>query len=52
MAQNTPKDKSHIPAGSFFYNKVVPVLLIGMAVLTVAFIVVALGILLGFVPFR
>ena len=41
-----------MPANSFFYEKVVPVLLIGMAVLTVVFVLFAAGILLGFIPFQ
>ncbi len=41
-----------MPEGSVFYEKVVPVLLIGMAVLTVIFVLFAAGILLGFIPFR
>lgn len=54
--KNTPRkvqqDKSRIPLDSFFYNKVVPILLIVMAVVTAIIILIAAGVLLGFVPFR
>lgn len=43
---------SHIPEGSVFFDKVIPILLIGMGVLTVAIILIAAGILLGIVPFK
>ena len=46
-----PTDKSHIPTNSVFYEKVVPLLLGGMAVLMVVIILVAAGILLGLVPY-
>jgi hypothetical protein len=41
-----------MPANSIFYDKVIPVVLIGLALVTVACILVAAGVLLGFVPFR
>lgn len=50
--RKAPRDKSRIPQNSLFYEKVIPILLIAMAVLTAVFIVVAAGVLLGFVPFR
>jgi hypothetical protein len=43
---------SRIPAGSFFYTKVAPVLLIVLAAVTLALIAVATGVLLGIVPYR
>ena len=46
------RDKSRIPAQSVFYDKVIPLLLIGMGILTVACILVAAGVLLGFVPYK
>ena len=46
------RDKSHMPANSIFYDKVIPILLIGMAVIMVVCIVIAAGVVLGFVPFR
>jgi hypothetical protein len=47
-----PRPKAHIPAQSVFYDKVIPALLIGMALATAIFIVIAAGVLLGFVPFK
>lgn|GEM_PF-2828085 len=44
--------RTHIPPNSTFYNKFIPVILIVMAIMTAIFILVAAGILLGFVPFR
>ena len=41
-----------MPTQSVFYEKVVPLLLIGMAIVTVIFILIAAGILLGFVPYQ
>ena len=46
------KAKSHIPTGSFFYGKIIPVLLVVMAILTITFIVIAAGVLFGVVPYR
>ena len=39
-----------IPTDSVFFNKVVPILLLVLAVLTGIFVLVAAGVLLGFVP--
>src|SRR4030067_717555 len=41
---------SRIPARSFLYRRVLPVLLAGMAVLTLILIGVALAVLLGWIP--
>ena len=43
---------SRIQAGSAIYGRLLPALIIGMGVLMVVLIVVAAGVLLGFVPFR
>lgn len=43
---------SRIPDGSRLYGRLLPSLIIGMAVLMVVLIVVAAGVLLGYVPFR
>ena len=43
---------SRIPAGSVFYSKIVPAVLIGLGILTVVLIIVAVGILLRIVPYR
>ena len=46
-----PRQRSRIPEGSPFFEKVVPALLIFMAVVTVGLILFALGILLGLISF-
>jgi hypothetical protein len=40
-----------MPNGSFFFEKVVPVALILMGIVTLALIVFAAGVLLGFVKY-
>ena len=42
---------SRIPSRSLFYDKIVPALLVGMAILTVLFILVALGVLFGLISY-
>lgn len=44
--------QNRMPANSVFYNRVIPVILVGLAVFTILFIAVAAGVLLGVVPFR
>lgn len=43
--------KSHMPKDSFFFEKVVPVSLAVMGIVTLGLIVFAAGVLLGFVKF-
>ncbi len=43
---------SRVPEDSFFYTKLIPVLIITLGVIMVALIILAAGVLLGFVPFR
>jgi hypothetical protein len=43
---------SRIQSDSFFYTRLIPFILGALALLTVALIVVAAGVLLGVVPFR
>ncbi len=43
---------SRIQEGSALYGRLLPSLIIGMGVLMVVLIIVAAGVLLGFVPFR
>ncbi|MGD8620628.1 MAG: hypothetical protein PVI81_00530 [Anaerolineales bacterium] len=50
--EKNPKSASRIGSDSLFYNRVVPVMLVSMGVVMLVLIVVALGVLLGFVPFR
>jgi hypothetical protein len=47
---DTP-NKSHIPVNSTLFEKIIPGLLILMAVLTVVLILFAVGVLLGFIHF-
>lgn len=53
-----PQDPSRKPAphrmpeGSPFYERIVPLLLVGMGILTAALVLFALGVLLGIVPFQ
>jgi hypothetical protein len=53
MADQTrvTNNKSHIPADSAFFEKIVPGLLVLMAVVTVALILFAAGVLLGIIHF-
>jgi uncharacterized membrane protein len=44
-------NKSHIPQNSLFFNKVIPVLLILMTIITISLILFAAGVLLGIVHF-
>jgi hypothetical protein len=46
------RGRSHVPDESVFYTKVVPLLLVAMAVVMAALILIAVGVLLGIVPFR
>ena len=43
--------KSHMPKDSLFYEKIVPILLVAMGVITTALILFAAGVLLGIVRF-
>jgi hypothetical protein len=45
------KGESRISEGSFLYGKALPVVLVGMVVIMVILILVAAGILIGFIPF-
>ncbi len=49
-----PKRKarpSHMPAGSAFYEKIVPVILIVLAAATVIVVAIAAGVLLGLIHY-
>lgn len=48
---NPLRKKSHMPKNSVFFEKIVPILLIGMGVLMAALILFAAGVLLGIVHF-
>jgi len=52
MTDQIRKDsKLYMPHDSYFFEKVIPWLLIGLGVVTFALIVFAAGVLLGFVHF-
>lgn len=51
-ARRTANRQSRIPANSFFYERVIPAILLGLGVITVLLILVAVGIVLGMIPFR
>jgi hypothetical protein len=42
---------SHMPRGSLFFERVIPILLVGMGILMVALVLFAAGVLLGIVRF-
>jgi hypothetical protein len=50
-SSNGHRPSHRMPQNSLFYERVVPILLIGMAVVTVALILLAAGVLLGFISF-
>ncbi len=43
---------SRISEGSFFYTRLLPVLIVAMGVLTAGLVIFAAGVLLGLIPFR
>jgi hypothetical protein len=43
---------SRIPQGSRLYGRLLPALIVGLGALMILLIIVAAGVLLGFVPFR
>jgi hypothetical protein len=45
------RSKSHMPANSIFFEKIVPVLLAVLGVIMVGLIMVAAGVLLGLIKF-
>ena len=52
MANQTDmKNKSHMPKDSLFYEKIVPISLITMGVITLGLILFAAGVILGVVHF-
>lgn len=46
------RDRSHIPPESFLYGKTVPIVLGTLALVTALMIVFALGVFVGWIPFR
>jgi len=51
-SRKSARDKSRMPGQSVFYDKVIPLLLIGMGLATAICILIAAGVLLGFVPYQ
>ena len=49
--QTKANNKSHIPQNSVFFEKIVPIALISMGIITVGLMVFAAGVLLGIVHF-
>jgi hypothetical protein len=49
--QSSSKSKSHIPKDSLFFEKIVPVSLFAMGVITLGLILFAAGVILGLVRF-
>lgn len=45
------RKRSHMPRGSLLFEKVIPIVLIGMAVLMVLLVLFAAGVLMGLVRF-
>jgi hypothetical protein len=52
MMDDRKNKPSRVPENSSFYNRVLPVVLIALAVVMVVLIVVALGVLLGYTPYQ
>ncbi|MEW5988760.1 MAG: hypothetical protein AB1791_19195 [Chloroflexota bacterium] len=51
MPNKIGRRQSRIPRDSFFFERVFPILLIILGVITLLLIIVAAGILLGLIPF-
>ena len=49
--QISAKNKSHMPKDSLFFEKIVPISLITMGVITLGLILFAAGVILGIVHF-
>ncbi len=50
--RRSARPSSRMPEDSVFYEKVIPVLLIGLGIVTAILILVAAGILLGIIPYQ
>ena len=49
--QSNLKSKSHMPENSVFFEKIVPIALITMGIITLGLMVFAAGVILGIVHF-
>lgn len=45
------QQKNHMPEDTFLFEKAIPILLVGLVVVTVGFIVFSLGIFFGYIQF-
>jgi hypothetical protein len=52
LSQKIKKGESRVSENSFLYRKVVPAILIGLVFVAVVLILVAAGILIGFIPYQ
>lgn len=52
VANNAPRSLSRMPSDSLFYGRLVPVILIVLGIVMFVLIIIALGVLLGIVPFQ
>lgn len=50
-SSNGQRPSHRMPKNSLFYERIVPILLIGMAVVLVVLVLLAAGVLLGFISF-
>jgi hypothetical protein len=50
-SSNGQRPSHRMPKNSLFYDRVVPILLVGMAIVMAALILLAAGVLLGFISF-
>jgi hypothetical protein len=46
------RQTQRIPTGSVFYERIIPVLLAALAVITILFILIAAGVLLGIITYQ
>jgi hypothetical protein len=46
------RQTQRIPAGSVFYDRVVPILFVALAAITILFILIAAGVLLGIITYQ
>jgi len=55
-SSNSPENRNRrtrrVPVNSTFYDKLFPILLIALGVLTIALIAIAAGVLLGIIHYR
>jgi hypothetical protein len=51
ISQIVTKGESRIAEDSALYGKAIPVVLIGMVVIMMVLIILAVGVLIGFIPF-